>query len=180
MKKYCSGCKQSKALEEFARHHAHEDGLQHHCKQCNAKTREARRDETRAYFRQYRIDNRERLSAFEKTAERKEQKRRNRVSPRGRVLNVLRAAKSRAKACGLDFSLAVDDIQFPTHCPVLGFPFDDKWGDRYPTLDRIEGKKGYVKGNVVIISSRANRIKSDASLEELRRLVKFYSSKSSM
>ena len=32
-------------------------------------------------------------------------------------------------------------------------------------------KKGYIKGNVAWISGRANRIKYDASIEELRQIV---------
>jgi hypothetical protein len=40
------------------------------------------------------------------------------------------------------------------------------------TIDKIDPKKGYVKGNVWIISFRANRIKYDASLEELALITK--------
>ncbi len=40
-----------------------------------------------------------------------------------------------------------------------------------PSLDRIDSSLGYVKGNVWVISWRANHIKTDASLEELKQLV---------
>jgi hypothetical protein len=39
--------------------------------------------------------------------------------------------------------------------------------DGSPSLDRIDPKKGYVKGNVAVISYKANRIKQDATPEEL-------------
>lgn len=38
-------------------------------------------------------------------------------------------------------------------------------------LDRFDPKKGYIKGNVAWVSGRANRIKYDATLEELKSLV---------
>lgn len=47
-------------------------------------------------------------------------------------------------------------------------------GPNSPTLDRIRPDLGYVKGNVIVISGRANRIKSDATIEELRDIASFY------
>jgi hypothetical protein len=39
-----------------------------------------------------------------------------------------------------------------------------------PTLDRIDNSKGYIVGNVWVISMRANRLKSDATVDELMML----------
>lgn len=86
-------------------------------------------------------------------------------------------ARLRAKRRGLEFSITHDDIVVPDVCPVLGIPLrfgKGKADDNSPALDRIDNKKGYIQGNIVVISNRANRIKSDASLEELRLLVNFY------
>lgn len=47
-------------------------------------------------------------------------------------------------------------------------------GDHSPSLDRIRGDLGYVPGNIIVISNRANRIKSDASIRELRDIASFY------
>lgn len=66
----------------------------------------------------------------------------------------------------------------PAHCPVLDIPLDFSSGtptDNSPTLDRVVPAMGYVKGNVLIVSMRANRIKSDASVDELQRISEFYS-----
>ena len=43
-----------------------------------------------------------------------------------------------------------------------------------PSLDRLIPKLGYVKGNIVIVSTRANTIKRDATPEELMKIAKFY------
>ena len=82
-------------------------------------------------------------------------------------------AKKRAKENGLEFSISKDDIDIPTVCPILGVPIwieKDYRSDHSISIDR-DNKKGYTKDNIIIISWRANRIKSKASLEEMHRLV---------
>jgi hypothetical protein len=88
---------------------------------------------------------------------------------------ILYASRARAKKRGRENSLVLSDIpNIPKQCPV--FPeikiVSDVGGgmrarDNAPALDRIDSKKGYVKGNVRIISNRANKLKSDATDEEL-------------
>ena len=39
--------------------------------------------------------------------------------------------------------------------------------DNSPTLDRIIPERGYVKGNVVVISALANRIKTNANVRQI-------------
>lgn len=85
--------------------------------------------------------------------------------------------KKRARKTGTEFSLELNDIPFiPEYCPVLGIKIiaNNLAGpiDSSPSLDRINPKLGYIKGNVRIISNRANRIKSDATLEELKLVLK--------
>ncbi len=87
-------------------------------------------------------------------------------------------AKRRARQKGLDFSLAVSDLEWPERCPVLDVPLDymgrrGKYNPNSPSLDRIIPERGYVKGNVVVISVRANTIKNNATVEELRRIAKW-------
>jgi hypothetical protein len=83
-------------------------------------------------------------------------------------------AKGRAKRNGLDFNIEREDCRVPEFCPVLGMkliPHDKMHSDDSPTLDRIDNKLGYVKGNVWVISMRANKIKNNSTLEELKALV---------
>lgn len=88
---------------------------------------------------------------------------------------MLYRARNRAKKLGLNFDLELSDIVMPKYCPITGLELRIKTGNRgfdaaSPSIDRKNPNKGYVKGNIGIISMRANKIKSDLSLEELTRL----------
>lgn len=90
---------------------------------------------------------------------------------------IIYRAKSRAKKLGLDFDLTTEDICIPEHCPVLGLriTFRGGKGRGYhpdsPSLDRIKPQLGYVRGNIRVISARANLLKNDATIEELERVL---------
>lgn len=89
---------------------------------------------------------------------------------------MLIGAKKRAKTKNIDFSLTPKDVSIPDVCPVLGIPMfkgTQKMGHNSPSLDRIDNTRGYVKGNVRVISWRANNLKGDATLDELRALVAY-------
>lgn len=91
--------------------------------------------------------------------------------------NLLRWAKRRADKYDVPFNLTVDDIDIPAVCPVLGIPLfhsEKVASDNSPTLDRIVPEVGYVAGNVIVVSNRANRIKSNASWHEISKLAEFY------
>ena len=81
-------------------------------------------------------------------------------------------AKKRAEKKKSPFTIREEDLKIPTHCPVFGFPLRRKEGrgpgERSPSLDRVDRSKGYEPGNVEVISAKANRIKNDATLDELK------------
>ena len=83
-------------------------------------------------------------------------------------------ARKRALLRGVPFKITPDDIVIPETCPVLGIPIGD-FGtrDNRPSLDRVVPTLGYVVGNIHVISFRANRIKSDASPDELRAVLAY-------
>jgi hypothetical protein len=85
-------------------------------------------------------------------------------------------AKRRAKDEGCEFDLELSDIVIPAYCPALGIPLVRGRGricDGSPTLDRIVSSKGYVRGNVKVISYKANRSKSNLTPIELRLLAEY-------
>lgn len=85
---------------------------------------------------------------------------------------VFRSAKNNAKEKDIEFSISIEDINIPEACPLLNILmfFDPYQGvnPNTPTLDRIDNTKGYVAGNVWVISKMANFMKRDASIEELK------------
>jgi hypothetical protein len=95
-----------------------------------------------------------------------------RVANHSRIL--LKDAEKRAKRKGLPFDIVVADIVIPSYCPVLGIPLYYGAGKRTansPSVDRIVPGRGYVRGNIAVVSWRANELKRNGTLEELKKLV---------
>ena len=80
---------------------------------------------------------------------------------------LLLSAKHRAAATGREFDLVIEDITIPDICPALGTPM------KSPSIDRKDNNKGYTKDNIMVISRRANVIKSDATIEELEAILRY-------
>lgn len=77
-----------------------------------------------------------------------------------------RSAKKRALSKGLEFNIELRDIHIPKKCPILKVPL--VCSTRYsPSIDRIYPDKGYVKGNIAVISTLANSMKANATPKEL-------------
>lgn len=98
------------------------------------------------------------------------EKRRKLNDPQGWLLTHIR---SKAKRDGKEFNLTKEDLLVPELCPILKVPL--KFGTLYekdfsPSVDRIDNSKGYIKGNVKVISNKANRYKSDMSKEIIKSL----------
>lgn len=93
-----------------------------------------------------------------------------------RKRNILNGARHRAKSENLPFNLSEDDFEIPELCPVLGIKLEFAEGeghytDSSPSLDKFDPSKGYTKGNVAIISMKANRMKNNATMEEVEKLL---------
>jgi len=89
---------------------------------------------------------------------------------------ILNGTRSRAKERGIEFNLEIDDIIIPDICPILLVPLrfsTEGRGANVPSIDRINNDLGYVKGNVRIISWRANRLKNNLTTTEVRSLLKY-------
>ena len=88
-----------------------------------------------------------------------------------REFDLWSSAKERSNKKGIPFDIELSDIKIPEICPVLGIPINVRLGRgmRQPdsaSLDKFIPSLGYVKGNIQVISWRANRLKSDGTPEE--------------
>lgn len=115
-------------------------------------------------------EHREKRLVEQTTKRRKSRPRPERLDPPEKVL--FWGAKKRAREYSVPIDILPDDIVVPTICPILGIPL--VYGARTgkpqagsPSLDRIKPELGYTKGNIRVVSFRANTLKSDATLAEL-------------
>ncbi len=162
----CVTCEKTLQVSYFWKQKSKKNGLQSECKYC-MKLRTT----------QYHRDNRKTLRP-----------RNNAVITKRRKNNPIKAllsgAKSRAKFAGIEFSITENDITLPDKCPILGIELKSGFGmgfgrllhekDSRFSIDRIDNQRGYTSDNVIIVSYRANRLKSDASLEEIKKIASFY------
>lgn len=135
---WCGGCKTVKPRAKFSKNRTYPTGYQNYCKDC-----------MRAIY-----------TRPEYLARRKEWRLQRPVQ------TLLIETRSRARHIGVPFDLTADDLVIPETCPVLGCEL--RWDaggrtDQTPTVDRIDPTKGYVRGNVAVISWLANRLKSNCS-----------------
>lgn len=87
------------------------------------------------------------------------------------------SCKARAKRLGREFTITVEDIKIPKVCPVLGIPIQagakGEQRHNWPSVDRIRNNQGYTPKNILVISHRANALKSDATVQELLKIVRY-------
>jgi len=165
MTKECCKCKEVKELVHFFR-----KGKATICKSCDLARQKVYRTANTERIRsiQKRYDDKNKVSHREKC------RKYRRLAPNSRILTM---AKYRARLKGLPFNLELADIVIPKTCPVLGIPLlvseTGRQNDYSPSLDRIIPSKGYVRGNVMVISSRANVIKNCGTVEEHERVIAY-------
>lgn len=186
--KTCLRCEKEKDENQFGKDSRKPDGKRPYCKLCAKELTAAYRKSedycererklSRDYAREFKEDRREYRLEYE-----------SRPETRGKIRQASRLwrkrtpekqiyynAKFRSKHEGLAFNITPSDISIPEKCPALGIPLIAGAGvvtNNSPSIDQIEPGKGYIKGNVQIISHKANTMKSNATLAELRMLVSF-------
>lgn len=183
LEKQCSKCKQVLPAECFSKQKRASDGLRSSCKKCDA-----------LYYRQWRKNGgaQWRRQWYENGGKERGQSYVKANPIKTITVSLVSGARCRARDKNLPFdidlnyvrSMVGENAELASHCPALGIALDwsrlrdngNKPLPNSPSIDRIDPERGYVKGNIKIISFRANQIKSDASPSELK-LVAAYCSK---
>lgn len=85
---------------------------------------------------------------------------------------IIRNSKFMSKRRTIKFDLHYSDLEIPEYCPILNikltFGSESNGNDfSHASLDRIDNNKGYIKGNVIVISRLANAMKNAATFEQL-------------
>lgn len=166
--KKCLVCKEYLDEGNFYKNSGSNDGLMTRCKPCFKRIRKEQRAK-KASDPEWRKKFNAKNTEYRHKA--------------GKMGQLYTAAQNRAYQKQIEFNITKDDIVIPDVCPVLGIPIEagtgrisDEEGNNKklvgarfssPSVDRIDNSKGYVKGNVRVISWRANYLKNNASLEEL-------------
>jgi len=162
--KSCNQCKEEKFLFDFSKNLNSKDGLQYRCRSCDKKYQAKRRSENYEtnldYGRKYQAKKRQDFLY--------------------RLQMLVNASKQRAKNKNREHQITVEDIKsiYPQNgkCPIFGIDLvfgDSGFRENSPSIDRIDSTKGYTIDNVQIISWKANRIKSYATVEELEMIVAY-------
>lgn len=164
MEKQCIHCKKKKNIDLFVSDSRSKDGKSNVCKMCKKgqviessryKDYKAKHKKLYAENSQYRESMKAKANKF-------------RIENNEKVL--LSQAKSRSNRNGLGFNLELSDIIIPDKCPILNVKLKRGVGKKdkqSPSIDRIDNSKGYITGNVRVISYLANHMKADATPEEL-------------
>ena len=146
--KTCSVCAEEKQTQEF-RFRTDTNKLRSFCLKCESGIRHTTYLATKPY----------RLNKAQKDRE---------SDP---VKKILKQAKQTAISKKLEFNITEEDIVIPEICKYLGIPLTNIQGQGVVwsncSIDRIDSSKGYIKGNVEIISRKANTMKTMATKEEL-------------
>ena len=162
--KFCNMCKVEKFLPDFSKNSKVKDGLQNRCKSCDktyqAKRREENYEVSLDYGRKYQAKRRQHFEY--------------------RLKMLVNASKQQAKNKSREHEITVEDIKsiYPIDgkCPIFGIDLvfgDSGFRENSPSIDRIDSTKGYTVDNIQIISWKANRIKSYATVEELEMIVAY-------
>lgn len=195
----CRTCKKEKPLSEFNKDKRHSSGYATQCKECKRAYDRARYEKIKndpefhskklQHGKKYRESHKEQIHKYSseynmrpEVIERKAtwyQEKMSKMTIEERLKLMAKRAKDRAKLKNVEFNITWEDIEYVDICPILEIPLN--WGETSneggrnidtPSLDRINPSLGYIKGNVKIISTLANMMKSSANREQINLFCK--------
>ncbi len=157
IEKLCKKCNTIKTTDNFHKNKRTTSGLSEYCISC--------KKEYDLLYRQ--TDKIKQMYSSEKY-KRKKLKYKNENYIKIKLITT----KMSARARNIEFSIDENDLSIlPEYCPLLNVKIDYEYGNginlNAASIDRIDNSKGYIKGNVWIISRLANTMKSEATIEQL-------------
>jgi hypothetical protein len=181
--KRCTRCKIEKPLESYSKDKNRKDGRYPVCKECQSKAAKERYASDPKFAQKARDKRQKYLKTHREEVNRKHKERYHSRKAKDPIGQMLVAVKRRATRDNLPYNLTPEMINIPTHCPVLGMELMFNKGqaeDNSPSIDKLVPSLGYVEGNISIISYRANMLKSNASLEEMKALYEWFKQRSNV
>ena len=162
--KCCNKCREYLPFSMFSTNNARKDRLMSHCKACDTKVQEKKRrknpERTLELSRKYQAERRKDFNY--------------------RLQMLITASKQRATIKNIEHNITVEDLKeiYPKDgcCPVFGVKLEfgnAGFRENRPSIDKIDPTKGYTKHNIQILSWRANRLKADATVQELEMLLAY-------
>lgn len=173
--KICRICKDMLSIENFGVNRSYADGYDTRCKKCRNKAAAIQRDKHREKNNKKYVDRYHSDPEFKSKRLKMSKKSFIKSKKNNPEKWILYSAKTRAKALGLEFNLEESDITIPKFCPILNIELTIGGNKQTPnsaSIDRIDPNKGYIKGNIKIISMQANVMKNNATIEELQEFSK--------
>jgi len=177
----CYCCKKTLPTEMFTKSTSRKRGVDAYCKPCRKTKREADKERHNRVRRKTYAENpeaRQKYLDYHKNNYHKIKNKRKEYTKEylqdkdNRAFVMFNSAKRRAKELNLEFDIEPEDVHIPDICPLLEIPIVLDVGkgrlSNGPSLDRIDNSKGYVKGNVQVLSDLANRMKNSATINQLK------------
>tara|TARA_B100000424_G_scaffold271581_1_gene274994 strand:- start:3034 stop:3654 length:621 start_codon:yes stop_codon:yes gene_type:complete len=172
--KVCCKCKEHQPLSEFFKHRIMKDGLDRQCKSCYKKYRD-----NECVFKRW-------FATKKSHAKRPYKKGNLRQSiqftikpediPGVKIRELITISRRSYENKDRKY-VSWEAVEYPKVCPVFGMKLD--WGmnglnGNCPSLDRIDSTKGYIPGNIIIMSNLANAMKSNATPEQLKQFSRYH------
>ena len=175
--KKCYVCNKDKSFNNYHKDMSKKDNLSGRCTKCKSIVDKKYREKIKAKSKKTISDRSYHYGRYKSINYNDRRRELHRKDPRIRLRG---GCYARAKKKGLEFNLPTyrDLPKVPKFCPILGIPLvvgaskDSNGGgtDNSPSLDRIDNNIGYIKWNIQIISRKANQMKSNGTLEDIKKL----------
>ena len=156
--KVCTKCNKHQPLSEFYARSDYSGGLQFQCKSCYKKY-----NDNLCRFKKWFITKKSHANGIEFTIEPTD-------IPGVKIRETIKESRNRKY-------VSWEAAEYPKVCPVLEIELDWNMNGQQPnspSLDRIDPTKGYIPGNVMIMSTLANRMKNNATPEQLKQFCRYH------